>query len=231
METLNLTEILSYLLEHPRPVEESGLLRRFLPGTETLMARGVSVELYRAHFTLYHHLFRLAEALERSRYYLHIHLIHVHLLEKPEGGRCRHFDSAEVRFCGAPSGHAGEESLCDRHRLEGERLRAQGALSRIGLSAFYLDAGNIDAFGRDRLDRLTRGVFLYMAEYREIEHSLEVLGLPIGCSSDRLHERYRYLSKRYHPDLGRPDGAERFAEITGAYHCIARFKRFESGLE
>lgn len=230
METLNLTEILSYLLEQPRPVEESSLLRRFLPGTEALMRQGVSVGLYRAHFTLYHHLFRLAEALSSSRYHLYIHLIHVYLLEKPEEGRCRHFDSEEVRFCGAPAVHTSDGFLCDRHRIEAERLREHGAISRIGISAFYLDTGNIDAFGSERLERLTRGVFLYMAAYREIERSLEVLGLPIGCSSERLRERYRYLSKRYHPDLGQPDGAERFAEITGAYHCIARFKRFESEL-
>jgi len=48
-----------------------------------------------------------------------------------------------------------------------------------------------------------------------------VLGLPRTASDEQIHEAYRQLAKRLHPDMNKePDAADRFKAITEAYRVL-----------
>jgi hypothetical protein len=53
-----------------------------------------------------------------------------------------------------------------------------------------------------------------------------VLGLEPGASSEELHDAYRRLVKRHHPDRngGSPESSRRFREIQSAYEQIGRLR-------
>jgi len=48
-----------------------------------------------------------------------------------------------------------------------------------------------------------------------------VLGLPRSASDQQIHEAYRQLAKRLHPDMNRElDAADRFKQVTEAYRIL-----------
>jgi curved DNA-binding protein CbpA len=62
----------------------------------------------------------------------------------------------------------------------------------------------------------------------------EVLGVAPGASGEEIHEAYRRLAKRYHPDLNPGDAAAelRFKEISAAHALLADAQarqRFDRG--
>jgi hypothetical protein len=48
-----------------------------------------------------------------------------------------------------------------------------------------------------------------------------ILGVPRSESSVGIHEAFRKLAKKYHPDLGGPETAETFREIAHAYEILS----------
>jgi branched-subunit amino acid transport protein len=52
----------------------------------------------------------------------------------------------------------------------------------------------------------------------EVIQALRVLDLPSEASLDVIHQRYRLLAKRYHPDTG--GDPETFKRINAAYKCV-----------
>ena len=56
---------------------------------------------------------------------------------------------------------------------------------------------------------------------KSIQQALEVLGLPPMISQKELKERYRELSKRYHPDRG--GSHEEMAQINRAYKILQNY--------
>ncbi|SMC10085.1 J domain-containing protein [Nitratiruptor tergarcus] len=54
-----------------------------------------------------------------------------------------------------------------------------------------------------------------------IHEALETLGLPPMVSYKEIKERYRELSKRYHPDRG--DESEKMAQINHAYEILKNY--------
>ncbi len=55
-----------------------------------------------------------------------------------------------------------------------------------------------------------------------IHEALETLGLPAMVSYKEIKERYRELSKRYHPDLNDSD-AQMMAQINRAYEILKNY--------
>lgn len=50
----------------------------------------------------------------------------------------------------------------------------------------------------------------------------EVLGIAKGASKDEIKKAYRKLSKQYHPDINKEEGAdEKFKEIAEAYEVLS----------
>ncbi len=56
---------------------------------------------------------------------------------------------------------------------------------------------------------------------REIKEALETLNLPTWVSLKEIRERYRALSKKYHPDVSK-DG-EKMREINKAYTVLKNY--------
>lgn len=52
----------------------------------------------------------------------------------------------------------------------------------------------------------------------EVIEALHILNLPSDASLDVIHQQYRHLAKRYHPDAG--GDPETFKKINTAYKCV-----------
>ena len=200
--------LLRALTDRRGRIDESELLERFLPGEPT----DTSLELFRRHFELYHALYSLEESVLARGLKLHIGLAWVELHELPPDGACRYFDSG---FCRAPSGGDG---YCDLHRDLMRRREEAGALGRASLKSYYLDRSNLDTMDGTRLEMMMQGVYRYASNYDEVEDARRTLGLDRDFSIGRLRRRFRYLSKRDHPDSG--GDSERFNRIQKAYRRL-----------
>jgi hypothetical protein len=199
-------------------VPESRLLRRFFPDARETLAEGVTIKLFRYHFLLYHHLYRLAEELEKndSEFFLYIKTINVYLLRKPAAGHCCYFDETKPGFCGMKiDGAAGSGRYCSFHRkLRNERIGG-GTVTDPDARGFYLDLKNMEEMDEQKLKMWQNGILTYAASHEEIERSLKLLSLPPDYSIARLKNRYRYLCKRYHPDTAGPDSAADGQAVAG----------------
>lgn len=68
-----------------------------------------------------------------------------------------------------------------------------------------------------------RKVLLALNRFHDVQRNhYAVLGLPEDADRDQVKKAYRTLSKQYHPDkqTDPAKGAQRFMEISGAYHTI-----------
>ena len=55
----------------------------------------------------------------------------------------------------------------------------------------------------------------------------EVLGLSKGASKEEIKKAYRKLSKQFHPDINKEEGAdEKFKEVAEGYECGITIKNF-----
>ena len=219
--------LFTFLQSRPQPVMETELLREFFPGSREALAAGVSLELFRYHFILYHSLYRLAEELEHSNsdYILYIKTINVYLLKKPPAGYCRYFEESVPGFCGVKTGIA--ELYCPFHRDLNDRHRKAGTVGDAGMREYYLNPDNLETADEQTLKMWERGIFTYAASHEEIERSLEILGLPADFSLQRLKNRYRYLCKQHHPDTEAGHRGKDTQEHTGGQTCPADFREIQ----
>lgn len=52
--------------------------------------------------------------------------------------------------------------------------------------------------------------------------SISILGLNTGASTEEIKDAYRKLAKKYHPDIYKLDGGEKFKEISSAYYFLKK---------
>jgi hypothetical protein len=186
------------------------------------------MKLFRYHFLLYHHLYRLAEKLEKSSsdYFLYIKTINVYLFKKPTAGHCAYFDEVKPGFCGIKID--ASSLYCAFHGRQRTGRIDTGTVSDADARGFYLDLKNMEEMDEQKLKMWQNGVFTYASSHEEIERSLKLLSLPPDYTVARLKNRYRYLCKRYHPDTagpgtasdGNPPVSVDFKEIHQAYQTL-----------
>ncbi len=227
-------ELLAYLVSRPSPVPETELLRRFYPEARKALIEVVSLDLFRYHFLLYHSLFRLAASLEssESEYYLHIKSINVYLFRKPAPEYCIHFDPDKPGFGGIriDTAPAPASRYCSFHRRKADRETTDGTVGEAAMSSYYLNLENLDSMDDSRLRMWQEGIFAYAASYEEIDRCLELFGLSSDFSMKRLKNRYRYLSKLYHPDTSSAGGvsaggdAPDLKDIRHAYRILSSLR-------
>ncbi len=218
LPSLDRQAVFQFLQERGEPVHETELLRRFRPEqADESLGGGISLDLYRAHFVLYHHLYRLAGELEGTPWFLHIRSVKVALLRRPAEGRCQFFHEERGVFCEAPA--AGTGLYCGRHQREIREHGEAGTVGAVSMASYYLDPENYRSMDEGKLERMTRGVFYYAANQEEIEQAREQMGLSADFSPERLRRRYLYLSKLAHPDRNGGDNAP-FQELQKSYRIL-----------
>ena len=165
MKKLNVLSLFLYIRGRKGNVSETELLRRFMGGYKEIVRGGLSEELFHLHFALYHNLYRLADRLAGTPYYLHIENMFVSLLRKPGRGRCVHFDETIRGFCGKKTVartsrycylHGSMESAIEQSRSKAEALRN-----------YYLNPKNDSTEEAIRIVRISRGMFNQDRERRE----------------------------------------------------------------
>jgi len=60
-------------------------------------------------------------------------------------------------------------------------------------------------------------------EVEKIQKALKTLQLSSFVSLNDIKERYRELSKKFHPDLNSKEGEEKFKEINQAYKILREY--------
>lgn len=192
---------------------ESELLRIAFPGQR--IAGADPLALFRHHFLLFHHLYRLQDRFRAEGKHLHIHFMRTGLFPRPPAGRCRFFDPERLAFCAGRTppdaeycmGHAGPIS--------------DGALETLSLRHFYLDPANFNALDRHTIQAFLDGAWELLTGFDQYQESLEILGLGDAPTLDAARRRFRRLALRHHPDH-ETGSTEEFQAINRAYRFLLR---------
>jgi len=131
-EAINPNEVENYLRAQTRPVWESELLHNLFP--ELNLVTGKAIEMYRWHFVLYNHLFKLQQDLLKQETYLHIHFMNLFIIDFPKGNKCRHYYSDSASFCEQAT-TSKQTQLCPFHLQKAD----ENSLDKLSESYFYLD--------------------------------------------------------------------------------------------
>ncbi len=59
--------------------------------------------------------------------------------------------------------------------------------------------------------------------FKELQKSLEILGLYDRVTMKQVKSRHRELVKRYHPDSGENVGGEKIQQINAAYRILSEY--------
>lgn len=216
-------ELYNFLKLQSQPVMEITLFQEFYPHYRDLIFNPYSITFFTAHFTLYNALYRLAVELENrnDEHILFIRLASVYLLLKPGKGNCCYFDEDIPGFCGSEHGNPGE--FCDRHEKEVSEIHSRGDIAFITMRDYYLDFDNMHAMTEDKLKTLSDGFWKYIYNFKQIDWALNIFSLDYSFSLFRLKERYRYLSKKHHPDVSE-NRMVSFEDISQAYRILRDFR-------
>lgn len=192
---------------------ESELLRIAFPGQR--IAGADPLALFRHHFLLFYHLYRLQDRFQAEGKHLHIHFMRTGLFPLPPAGQCRFFDPEELAFCAerTPQGTA----YCLGHAGP----IPDGALETLSLRHFYLDPANFNALDRHTIQAFLDGAWELLTGFDRYQESLEILGLTDTPTLDQVRQRFRQLAMRHHPDH-ETGSAEEFQAINRAYRFLLR---------
>jgi hypothetical protein len=224
---INLEELLHFLKEKPSPIIETDLIRRFFPAFRKRGVSEINAKLFRVHFVLYHHLYKLEQKLriEKRNTRIYIKNIWIYCFDCPPPERCSYFDETRAEFCNKPA--LNRSGRCSLHYAREEMVRLKGEVEPQDIRAFYLDKENINSIDEKSLEHMLkdmfRGVQYFLKHYDEIDEALEFMSLDMDFSLSRLKNRYRFLSKKYHPDLNEKNEFL-FKKLTCAYRVLFDFR-------
>ncbi len=223
---INLDELFAYLKKQTQyPIIETDILRHFFPRYREVMYNGLNLDTYKMHFIMYHYLHKLSRKLieEKSNYIIHIKYIYIYLLEKPKDGLCQYFNTELETFCKEivtiedPSGR-----YCKFHYKN--ELDKIDKLDFIDISNYYLNFDNYYKMDEEGLEKTLNGIYKYIQSKDLIEQSLDTLSLSIDTPFERIKERFKYLSKKYHPDRNKGiSNDDRFKKISSAYQVLKEY--------
>ncbi len=152
--------------------------------------RGDDLELFRAHFFLFHLLYRLRDKLLlEKRYVLSIFCLEIKLSpyrNGPDGGS-------------GPNLHSVPEKT--------DKVRD-----------YYLDMDNISEMDNEGVRRMIDDFFIQLQSWYRREEDFALLGLDPDTCIENLQKKYRLLVFEHHPDRG--GDPERFREIQEAMERI-----------
>jgi len=179
-----------------------------------------ALELYQLHFVLFYKLHTLQKDYADLGYYLHIHFMRTFLLPYPREGLCRHY-APEGYFCGTET----KGYYCDFHRKPEEEKALESVSSRY----FYLDRENYHSISADQAEKFIRGTWELMNSWDKVEEAKKVLGLPGNFDGKILHDKFKKLAKKFHPDRGgilRTGTEEEFIKINSAYCFLKKIQGY-----
>lgn len=171
--------LLALLRLHPEGMSEHALLHALhaqrVAGFDVLCF-DAPLALFRTHFRLFHHLYRLADKLvDQHRAQLHI---------SPLCIRLEHSTSAPI------------------HRPASS---AQAPVMPDPLRSYYLDIRHLETTTPDALAAMLHRVRHLDRPRRPVQvrrEALQVLGLNEGADRNTIRRRYRRLVQDHHPDRG-----------------------------
>ncbi len=221
---IDLDDLFDFLKNSEKqPVVETDLLKAFFPDYDEVMKYGgVNLDTFKMHFVLYHYLYKLSGKLrcENYDYQIYIKYIYIHLLKKPLRGFCQFFNEELEQFCCEKITEKYEnENYCDYHiDLE---IKSRDKLCHKDISHYYLNFDNYYLMNEDDLNNCMENMYGYLRSKDLVEQSLDTLSLPVNSSFDKIKERFKHLSKKYHPDLNKDEQTEdKFKKINSAYQVL-----------
>jgi hypothetical protein len=195
-----------------RPCYESELLK--IAFHDPAIIRTEALELYQNHFLLFHLLYELQTEYASRNLYLHIHFMRTRLLPYPDKGACRYYLPDPGMFCKAESPDGGD--YCDFHRRQ-----LENEVDTLSIRYFYLDRDNFNRLDRETAESFMSGTWEILAHYQEYKESFAVMELPETSSLETIKKQFKYLAKKYHPDLG-SESHKKFNQINRAYHLLLK---------
>jgi hypothetical protein len=211
MKRIDLQELLYFLSDRPSPILETELLKYFFPEVSLDFNQ---FDFFKAHFLLHHHLYLLKDELAmKQENLLFIQLSSIYLFKYPQGGLCRYFFNDSKNFC---LNSTYDNSYCPTHNNHNSELKPDG------LRSYYLNIKNLEDMEENDWQRMNRSMNFLTHNTQEISQSLEILGVSMDVTLERLKKRYRYLSHKYHPD--KQGNSNDFYRIKQSYLCLKKWK-------
>lgn len=211
LNSINKKKIKEFLLSLKSPAYESTLLKLAFPDMDILNASALT--LYQNHFVLFHLLYLLQNYFYPHNKYLHIHFMRTFLIDYPGENQCRFYEETFNRFCLAEC--PNHKSYCDFHL----KIVGENKIEELSSKYFYLDHNNYYSLDEKTAASFINGAWEILTHYKSYRKSFEVLDLPETSDLKIIKKKFRYLAKRYHPDL-RNGSPEKFYEINRAYRLL-----------
>lgn len=212
LEKINIQELKDHLFKLKKPCYESELLKVIFKGINIISLD--SLTLFRYHFILFHLLYRLQDEFYKDNMYLHVHFMRTFLLPYPEKNRCHYYDEFNGYFCNEITDN---NTYCAFHR----KIVGEKDIEKAPIKYYYLDKSNYFKLDKKNIDDLLNGTWKIITQYDEYKKSFEILDLPETADLKIIKTRYKYLAKKYHPDItkNKEDG-KKFIEINNAYKFL-----------
>jgi hypothetical protein len=176
--------VLAILERSPAGISEYALLN------ELGYVRGDDLELFRAHFFLFHLLYRLRDKLLlEKRYVLSIFCLEIKL--SPYQSGLNGVFGTDLQ--GVPE--------------EADKLRE-----------YYLDMDNLSEMDSTGVRQMIDGFYTQLRNWYRRDEDYALLGLDPDTCGENLQKQYRLLVFEHHPDRGGDPG--RFRQIQGAMERI-----------